>query len=54
MKMKFNNPNEIIKELTREIVQQKERNKELKNKITELQQYINRLEEKVNCFEARK
>jgi len=54
MIIKFKNPNEVIKELTREIVQQKEKNRELKNKNIELQQYINRLEERISCYEARK
>jgi cell division protein FtsB len=53
MKMQFKNPDIVIKELTRELVQQKEKNKELRSKNTELQQQINRLEEKVNCYEAR-
>jgi len=53
MKIKFKNPDVIIKELTREIVHQKEKNKELRNANIDLHIYINILEEKINKYEAR-
>jgi predicted RNase H-like nuclease (RuvC/YqgF family) len=35
------------------VIKFKRDNADLRDKIAELQQYINRLEERVNCFEAR-
>lgn len=51
---RFGKNSTIVKSLLKELQDCKSKNEELIQKNLELQQYINNLENKVNCYEAKK